>query len=108
MANTIDYDTRLKAGSYVTFTSRYKTSSVVFYGDDRKTTFTTYKRTTIPASETDTFLTVTTPIEFRPDIVSYKAYGTPDYWWKILEFNGISDIYDFRAGLNIRIPTNLV
>ena len=55
MANTIDYDTRLKASSYVTFTSRYKTSDVVFYGDDRKTTFTTYKRTEITESETDTF-----------------------------------------------------
>lgn len=108
MANTIDYDTRLKAASYVTFTSRYKTSDVIFYGDDRKTTFTTYKRNEIPASETDTFMTITKPTEFRPDLVSYKAYGTPDYWWKILEFNQIADIYNFKAGLNIRIPTNLV
>lgn len=108
MANTIDYDTRLKSGSYVNFTSRYRTSTVVFYGDDRKTTFTTYKRSSIPESETDTFLTVTSAIEYRPDIVSYKAYGTPDYWWRILEFNGIYDISDFRAGRNIRIPSNLV
>lgn len=108
MANTIDYNTKLKASSYVTFTSRYKSSDVVFYGDDRKTTFTTYKRVEIPQSETDTFLTVTAPFAYRPDLVSYRAYGTPDYWWKILEFNNIADIYDFKAGLNIRIPTNLV
>jgi len=108
MANTVDYNTKLTAASYVPFTSRYRTSSVIFYGDDRKITFSTYKRTPIEASETDTFLTVTKPFEFRPDLVSYRVYGTADYWWKILQFNQINDIFGFKAGLNIRIPTNLV
>lgn len=108
MANTIDYDTRLSAASYVTFTSRYRQSNVIYYGDNRKITFTTYKRQEIPPSESDTFLTITKPFEFRPDLVSYRVYGTADYWWKILQFNKINDIFGFRAGVNIRIPTNLV
>jgi len=108
MANFIDYSTKLSAASYVPFTSRYRSSSVVFYGEDRKVTFTTYKRPTMQESETDTFLTITRAFEFRPDLVSYRAYGTPDYWWKLLQFNKIYDIFGFKAGTNIRIPSNLV
>jgi len=53
-------------------------------------------------------LTITKAFEFRPDLVSYKVYSTPDYWWKILEFNGMMDIFDFKNGRNIRLPSNFV
>ena len=42
--------------------------------------------------------------EFRPDLVSYEAYGVVDFWWKIMEFNNIKDIFDFKAGINLTIP----
>jgi len=29
-----------------------------------------------------------------PDLVSYKVYGTPDYWWVILLFNDIFDPFN--------------
>ena len=108
MANTVDNNTRLNAGSYVTFTSRYRNSKVLFYGNDRKLTFSTYKKTEQTTSERDSFLTITKAFEYRPDLVSYKVYSTPDYWWKILEFNNMLDIFEFKNGRNIRLPSNFV
>jgi hypothetical protein len=45
--------------------------------------------------------------EYRPDRLSYELYGTVDLWWKIMEANDIKDIFDFKAYLNIRIPSNI-
>ena len=39
-----------------------------------------------------------------PEIVSNKVYGSPDFWWKIMEANNIKDIFDFKTGINIRLP----
>jgi len=45
-------------------------------------------------------------MEFRPDKMSQHVYGHVDWWWKIMEANNIKDVYDFKAGTNIRIPAN--
>ena len=42
--------------------------------------------------------------EYRPDLISQMVYGSPDFWWKIMEVNSIKDIFDFKAGVNLRIP----
>lgn len=106
MANFVERASQINAEMYVTMSSRYTTSSVLYYGNDRKITFSTYKRRNIAQSEDDKFLTITTAVEFRPDIVSQKVYFTPDYWWRIMEFNSIYDIADFTAGKTIRLPSN--
>ena len=46
--------------------------------------------------------------EFRPDLISAEFYGSTMFWWKIMESNGIKDIYDFKSGLSIRIPSNVI
>jgi hypothetical protein len=38
-------------------------------------------------------------------MVSQEAYGVPDFWWRIMEFNNIKDVFDFKSGLNIAIPS---
>jgi len=41
----------------------------------------------------------------RPDRVSQEAYGIMDYWWIILKFNNVSDVfYEFQEGDIIQIP----
>lgn len=30
----------------------------------------------------------------RPDILSYRAYGTQNYWWFLMWYNGITDIWN--------------
>lgn len=106
MANFVEKASQINAEIYVNLTSRYTNSTVLYYGNDRKITFTTYKRQQIQESEDDKFMIITNAIEYRPDLVSQKVYFTPDYWWRIMEFNGIYDIADFKAGKSIRLPNN--
>ena len=51
---------------------------------------------------------ITAELEFRPDLASQDLYGTPDFWWRLLEHNGMRDILEFRAGRNIRIPYDVI
>jgi hypothetical protein len=44
--------------------------------------------------------TVTTQ-EYRPDKISYEIYKSTQYWWLIMEFNNIIDIFDIIAGLEL-------
>ena len=53
-------------------------------------------------------MVITKGSEYRPDLVSFDEYGTIDFWWKIMEVNGIKDILDFAAGRNIRLPNNVL
>lgn len=106
MANPIEYATRLNPDVYVVMTSRYMNSDVIYYGNDRKITFTTYKRKEIQQSEDDKFLIIPATMNYRPDLVSHKIYFTPDYWWRILEYNGMKDITEFVSGRTIRLPSN--
>lgn len=93
------------ARTYVTSTSRYANSQVMLYGEDRLATFTTYKRTRIGTSDQDRYMVVPPGEEYRPDLTSYRAFGTVDYWWQIMQANNISDIFDYKAGTNLRIPS---
>lgn len=44
-------------------------------------------------------------MEARPDLISYAAYGTVDYWWLIVEANDAYDYeVDLSAGTVIKIP----
>jgi hypothetical protein len=55
--------------------------------------------------EGDSFITVTQTILDRPDLLSNEMYNTPDLWWVIFEFNGISDpLFGLKLGDTLRIP----
>lgn len=89
-------------------TSRYVNSTPIYYGELRKLTMKIYKKKTPKTSEDDNFMVVKAGREYRPDLVSNEFYGTPDFWWKILEYNNIKDIFDFKAGINIVLPANVL
>lgn len=41
----------------------------------------------------------------RPDLISQKCYGTTNYWWFIMWYNGISDVWnDLCDGIILKIP----
>ena len=103
MANPITVTT-INPQTFVMPSSRYVNSAVIQYGINNTLTFETYVRPTRAISSTDKFTTVPAGEEYRPDLTSYRAYGTVDYWWLILEFNGIWDIFDYTVGTNLRIP----
>ena len=63
------------------------------------------KSLNLEEADGDSFVTVTKDLENRPDLVSSKAYGIPDLWWAIYEFNGIRDpFFDLKEGTTLRIP----
>lgn len=33
----------------------------------------------------------------RPDLLSYRAYGTMNYWWFLMWYNGICDVWNDLA-----------
>lgn len=104
MANYIEKVNLFNSTNFTTSTSRYLNSQLYYYGDDKKITYGTYKRRIVQEFENDKFFEITKPLNYRPDLVSNKFYGIPDYWWKIMEYNLMSDVYEFRQGTVIRLP----
>tara|TARA_Y100000310_G_C20673153_1_gene811398 strand:- start:2110 stop:2412 length:303 start_codon:yes stop_codon:yes gene_type:complete len=46
--------------------------------------------------------------EHRPDLISNIFFGTPAYWWLLLEVNNITDPFEgFNVGDRILIPTKI-
>ena len=44
----------------------------------------------------------------RPDMISYKSYGTVEFWWIICLINEIdSPLVDLEAGQVLKIPNSL-
>lgn len=103
MANYYE-KTNILTKKFVNFSSRYSDSFIIYYTENKLLTFTTYKKKEFKTSTKDKFMSITPNYEYRPDLVSQLAYGTCDFWWKIMEVNGIKDIFDFKSGLTIRIP----
>lgn len=103
MANFM-IETALSTTSFVPISSRYSNSKVLYYTEHNKLTFNTYKKGNNSYSSEDKYAIITSGVEYRPDLVSQQAYGTVDFWWKILEANNMKDIWQFKAGKNIRIP----
>jgi hypothetical protein len=40
----------------------------------------------------------------RPDLISYRVYGTSDLWWYILNYNTIHDPFSLVVGQKLKIP----
>ena len=106
MAVPIEVSSSL-ATAFVAPTSRYSSSDVLLYGKDKILTFATFKRQVTELTEDDKFAVIPPGEEFRPDLTSFRAYGTVDFWWQIMQVNKIYDIFDYKAGKNIRIPSPL-
>jgi hypothetical protein len=109
MSNYIE-TTKLDAKRFVPVSSRYANSEVIYYTEKKLLTFVTYKKNQNKEKENarTKFYVVSSGMEYRPDLVSSKVYGTPDFWWKIMEYNNIKDIFDFKAGVNLVIPNSLL
>lgn len=44
----------------------------------------------------------------RPDLISYKVYGTVRYWWVVLSFNNIQNpLTDIEIGNILELPHTL-
>lgn len=106
MANYIEL-TQLPASHFVSPDSRYLQSTVYYYTDRKLLTFGTYKRGVYRPSRKDQYWIIEKGYEYRPDLVSNKKYGSSDFWWRIMEVNGMKDILEFKTGTNIMIPNSV-
>lgn len=106
MANKIEF-ANINAEKFVSDTSRYNNSRVLYYSDENIITFETYKKNKYVISANDKVSVIPLSMQYRPDLVSIERYGTVDFWWKIMEVNNISDILDFKAGKTIVLPENI-
>jgi hypothetical protein len=107
MAHWIQYMSG-SAKKFVGPTSRYINSKLIHYTEDKKITFETYKRERRIVTGREEWLEITKQVEYRPDLVAEEIYGTSDLWWSIMEFNGMKDILEFKAGVNIKLPGNIM
>lgn len=108
MATIIEYTINISKDDIIDKVSRYRKSRVIYYGDLPKTTFEIYKRVPVTADSTLDKVTLISPgWEYRPDLVSFDFYGTPDFWWNIMEVNKMNDILQFKSGTTINLPSNI-
>ena len=109
MANTImALNKDPVANKIVAASSRYANAELIYWGPLNLITFKTYVKPKITKSPGDKFTVISAGMEYRPDQLSQSAYGTPEYWWKIMEYNGMKDIMEFKAGTNIILPQNIM
>lgn len=90
--------------------SQVQYSSKSPYSQTRQTPYYLDILTPIPISPSDGDQRFVIHGQFvnRPDLVSTRFYGTPEYWWVFISRNVdiIKDpIYDLVEGLEIRIPS---
>lgn len=100
----------LNAANYVMPTSRYINSQLIHYTENKNLTFETYKakNKSFYRKSTGQYMEITPNVEFRPDLLSYELFGTPDLWWRIMEENNMKDILEFKVGRNIKVPGNIL
>jgi hypothetical protein len=96
--------TNIRASDVSVVGSRYRNSDVVYYGEQKYLTFSTYKRTPYVSNGKEKIMLINKGVEFRPDLVAFDRYGFQGHWWRILEVNGMKDIWEFKAGTTIFLP----
>lgn len=58
----------------------------------------------VPETEEDFFIEIDSSNEFRPDMLSFQVYGTPDYGWAIMELNNLRSFKELTLRNRLRIP----
>jgi hypothetical protein len=107
MSQVIEY-ARVLPKELLASGSRYMNQQVIYYGDQKFMTFDIYNKTAYVPTGNEKVMLITKGLEYRPDLVSYDAYGFVDNWWRILEANQMKDIWDFKTGKTIIVPNKIL
>lgn len=88
-------------------TAKYSPSSLYFRTPINKTYLDIFQPRSIPADLDDYSYEIQSQYNYRPDLLAYDLYGTPRLWWVFMQRNVdiiFDPIYDFRAGVTIKLP----
>ena len=61
----------------------------------------------IPKSGDDTIMLINQTYQYRPDLLAYDLYSTPNLWWVFYQRNPntlTAPPLDFKAGVQIYLP----
>jgi hypothetical protein len=58
----------------------------------------------VPETDGDFYIEIDSTNEFRPDMLSFQVYGTPDFGWAIMEVNTLLSFKDLYIRNRLRIP----
>ena len=86
--------------------SRYSTGDIMYGNDSRSKSNVIMVKRVFP-SKRQRFSTYVWTSEDRIDLVSYQFYGTPSFWWKIMDVNPeITNPFSISPGTLVRIPND--
>jgi len=98
----------ISASKFVTPASRYIKQNVIYYGPNNLIAFDTYIRKPYVPQGNEKVMMISKGVEYRPDLVSNVVFGFPDNWWRIMEANQMIDILEFKAGVTIILPNQII
>lgn len=58
----------------------------------------------VPDTQYDFFVEIDSTNEYRPDILSFQVYGTPDFGWALMEINNLRSFKDLTLRNRLRVP----
>lgn len=101
------YVKEIQVPNLTTWRSRYDLKECLLLQDDTLIIRNLRSSDMIPSSSsTDIQYIVDGAEAYRPDTVAEKVYGDPRLAWVILAANGLNDIFDLTANLEIIIPSS--
>lgn len=90
--------------------AKYKNTSVYSNTRINKYFLDLYEPPMTPDLENYKTLTLDSKYNHRPDLLAYDLYGQSELWWVFTFYNRDlikNPIYDFKSGLQIKIPAKL-
>jgi hypothetical protein len=89
-------------------TTTYSTSSPYYITTISNNILDMWVPRNVPASNSDSLITISNAYEFRPDLLAYDLYGSASLWWVFAQRNpsklASDPLGNFRTGTLIYIP----
>lgn len=83
---------------------RFDMSKFMLYSGDVYDPITSFALETIPTLRAGGKKTVQ-GLDFRPDQLSFEIYGSTQYWWVLIIYNGLQSFNEIVHGQELRYPS---
>lgn len=83
---------------------RFDLAKFMDYDEDRFDPLTSFFLRELPLLQSRGQYAITVE-EQRPDLISYKFFGTTEYWWLIMAYNKLLSVEELTTGTVLEIPS---